>query len=200
MRTSAVVLASLWLALVASFAQAVALPRAALACSCAMPLPTLAEIVTQDPGLVTVVAGTIGLAQPQLTPVQVNAWFHGPRPADVVWLNGGTQMMSSCDVTMRAGEQRLLVLYGDGTTPYSHNMCSPGGTLDSPEGAAALAEALEVFGGGEPPPTEPPAAVVETTTEPGGDPLGWAWLLGGLLAAAALLGVVVLVARRRHLS
>ena len=201
MNRGLVPLVSVWLALAAVFVQSVAVPQAVLACSCISPLPTLQEVVASDPE-VSVIVGTVGPAQAEVTPVAVEAWFHGARPADFIWLSGGTQMMTSCDVMMKAGERRLFVLYGSHPGPYSNNMCSPGGALDTAEGAAALADAEALFGAAQPPAspeaTDQPAVPLEPSASEG---LGWAWLAGGVAAALLVLLVIgLLAARRRSLS
>ncbi len=173
--------------------QSVALPGRVLACSCVAPLPSLAEVVDRDQ--VTVVLGTVGRPLPDRTPIAVEAWFHGAAPTDVVWLMGGTNMATSCDVFMSVGERRLLVLRGGEEGLYSTNLCLPGGLIGTPEGDALLAEATEVLGSGQsPPPPEPaPNAPLDLSPWLGG--LTWVAAAAGL--GLLMFGAIALIARRR---
>ena len=175
---------------------AVALPGRVLACSCAGPPPALAEVAAQDD--VSVVIATPGQPLEQVTPVTVEAWFHGANPADAVWLSGGTGMVTSCDIFLTTGAKYLLVLYNDPATGvYSTNMCAPSGQVGTPEGDQLVAEAQAVFGTAQPPPSPSP--------EPAGaaEPSPWlgsglVWVLGGVAAALALFGLVLVVGLRRQ--
>jgi hypothetical protein len=180
--------------------QSIALPRPAFACSCVADLPSLAETAERDN--VAIVTGTVGVAQPDRTPFVVQTWFHGGFPAKAVWLAGGTNMMSSCDIGLGAGQQWFLVLYGGPAAPdsnglYSAGMCSQNARLDSDAGQAYVTEATVAFGG-QPPPTsdpEPASLAAPIDVEP--------WLVGLPVVAAislvalAFLAIVALVARRR---
>lgn len=197
-RPAVVAAAAILLTLSAVFAQAVMFPGRALACSCAGPPPPLAEIAAADN--VAIVAGTVGGALTDRTPVAVDAWFHGAAPAEVVWLSGGTQMASSCDIFMSPGEQRLFVLYGQPEGIYSANSCSPSGVIGTAEGDALVAEAIQAFGQPQAPPTaepeaEPPAAPPNQPVAGGG---GLLWVGAGVGLAVLLFGSVVLVARLRR--
>ncbi len=191
--------AAFTLALTAYAFEAVHLPARVVACMCVEQPETLAAI--RDLDQVSIVAGTIGPQLEDRTPVGVDAWFHGPVPANVVWLRGGTTAFSSCDIEIAAGQRRLLVLYGGPRAPganglYSTGLCTPGGVIGNPDGDALLEEASAMFGSAQPPPSPVPEAPV---------PFDLAPLLGqGMLWAAAafgiglaLLGTAVLFARRR---
>jgi hypothetical protein len=202
MARPAVIAAAILLTLSAVFAQAVLFPGRALACSCIGPPPPLAEIAATDD--VAIVAGTVGPALADRTPVAVDAWFHGIAPADLVWLSGGTQQMTSCDIIMSPGEQRLFVLYGSVEGMYSANSCSPSGVIGTAEGDALVAEAIQAFGAPQLPPTaepepEPPAAPASQPGAGGGGlPIGLLWVGAGVGLAVLLFAAVVLVARVRR--
>lgn len=170
----------------ALFTQSAVVPARVVACSC-VPPPSLAEIAaTED---VAIVVGTVGRALPDRTPLGVETWFHGASPSGIVWLNTGTQMGSSCDIFMTAGERRFFVLYPAGDATYSAISCSPNGLIGSPDGDALLEEAIATFGG-EPPPTPEPEAAAEPTPSPWiGD--GLLWVAGGVGAATLLFGLIV---------
>lgn len=197
--------AVLLLTLSALFVQAVALPGRVLACSCLGPPPPLAEIAAADD--VAIVAGTVGRALADRTPVAVEAWFHGAAPTDVVWLSGGTQMVSSCDIFMSAGERRIFVLYGQPEGIYSANSCSPSGLIGTAEGDALVAEAIQAFGDPEVPATAEPEA--PATPEPEAEPPaapgsaraagdGLLWVGAGVGLAVVLFGAVVFLAAFRR--
>lgn len=184
--------AALAFAFVACFVQSVVLPGPVLACSCVEPQP-LAEIAATEN--VAVVAGTVGQALPDRTPLGIDTWFHGANPSDAVWLNTGSQMISSCDIGMSAGQRWLLVLYPADTGMYSAGLCSPHAMLGTPEGEALFEEAAAVFGAGQPIPSpspEPPASI---------DASPWlggiAWVGGAVGAALLLFGALFLLARRK---
>ncbi|CAN5556489.1 hypothetical protein BH23CHL6_BH23CHL6_13270 [soil metagenome] len=187
--------AALVLAIGALFTQSVVLPARVVACSCAGPPPPLAEIVRENQAQVAIVAGTVGAALPERTPVAVDSWFHGANPTNVVWLAGGTQMMSSCDITMSPGERRLFVLYAQGDGVYSANMCSPGGLIGAPDGDALMLEAASTFGGQPPPSAEPEAPPAAEPSPWLGD--GLLWVLAAVGVAALLFGAIILVGLRQ---
>lgn len=194
-----VLAASLLLTLSAVFLQAVALPGRMFACSCIAPPPTLAEIATTTDA--AIVAGTVGRALPDRTPIAVNTWFHGANATEVVWLNVGSQAMTSCDIFMSAGEQRLLVLFPAENGMYSANSCSPGALLGEPGGDEMLAQAVEAFGGGPPPTAEPePVAPIPPAEPQSGPGAGLIWVAVAVTAAVVLFGAVALLALRRRPS
>jgi hypothetical protein len=196
MRGPLVLLAGTLLVLTAAFAQALAGPLPARACSCAAPLPSLAR-VAGDPGVVVLV-GTIGQQQAERTPGAVETWFNGPGANDVVWLNFGRQMMSSCDPFVTAGEKRIMVLHPIGDGAYGVNPCVVSGVIGTADGDAALAEAEALFAGQPPPPgaTDPPALPGAPT---GASSDGWL-MVGGVVGVAGLIlvGVALLSVRRRQ--
>ncbi len=191
--------AALMFALVAYAYQAVQIPGRVLACSCVAPLPTLAEVAREEG--VSVVVGTVGRALPDRTPIAVEGWFVGGAPhEDVVWLTGGSEQMTSCDIFMSAGERRLLVVYRGDAGLYSANSCAPSGLLGTPDGDALLASAIESFGDAIVPvaPEPEPESVTPIATEP--SPMigqGLVWVAAAVGAGVVLFGVIALVARRR---
>lgn len=193
-----VVGAAIALTFMAVFVQALAGPGRALACSCMEPMPTLAD-VAQEPNTV-VIAGTIGPQQPERTPVEVDTWFHGPGPTNIVWLSFGTQMMTSCDPVVTAGERRLMVLHRDPQGVFTVNPCVTSGVIGTDAGDAALAEANALFAAATPPPvepTEPPPVVAPPPTEVDAARI---YVVGAIVAALLVFAVVGFVALRRRPS
>lgn len=177
--------AALLLTLAAVSYQAVELPRPVLACSCVAPLPSLADFAHDSE--VSIVVGTVGRALPDRTPVAVESWFRGPNPSDVVWLAGGAETISSCEIFMAAGEQRLLVLHQGENGFYSSSSCVPNGLIGTPDGNALLAEATAIFGAPQAPPTPAPELPASIDLAPWLGGLGW-------VAATVGVGAVVLLA------
>ncbi|HWH36945.1 MAG TPA: hypothetical protein VNT28_04135 [Candidatus Limnocylindrales bacterium] len=196
MRRPVVLAVGVMLALAAAFAQALAGPLPARACSCIDPLPSLARVASEPN--VTVIVGTIGQQQPERTPVGVEGWFTGPGVTDVVWLNFGSQAMTSCDPFVTAGEKRLMVLHPNGDGTYSVNPCVASGVIGTEAGDAALAEAQALFVAQPTPgpsPSDPPAAPQPL---PDGADGGWLMVLGVLGVATLAFAAVVLIATRRR--
>jgi hypothetical protein len=170
-------------------------PLPARACSCAE-IASIARAASK-PG-VAVVAGTVGRQLPDRTPIAVDTWFHGSQAADVIWLNFGSQGQTSCDPFVTSGERRLLVVHRQQENLYSVDPCVASGVIGTEPGDAALAEAVEVFGGGATAPpgsTDPPISPRPPTTDPAA---GWVYVVGALGAAALLFAVVALVGLRRR--
>jgi hypothetical protein len=190
--TMAIVLAASGMVL-----QSLAGPLPALACSCAEPLPSMARAAAEPN--TAVVLGTIGEQLPEQTPVAVETWFHGPGFSDVIWLNFGSQSMTSCDPFVTRGERRLLVLFRQADTgTFGVNPCVSSGVIGTDAGDEALAQAIELFGSNPTPPpgsTEPPVS----PRPPAGDPgAGWLFVVGALGAAAVIFALVALAGLRRR--
>jgi hypothetical protein len=196
MNRGRILAASMLITFSAVFVQAVALPSVVRACSCA-DFRSMAEVVAE--GDATIVAGVVGRQLPDRTPVAVDTWFHGSGPSDMVWVSGGSQMMTSCDPFMEVGERRVFVLHGRPGELYSVDPCSVGGVIGTENGDAALAEAQALFGTGNVPPT------LEPTDPPEGPPAaspltgeGMLWLAVAVAAAAVMFGGIALLALRRQ--
>lgn len=181
--------------------QAVKIPGRVLACSCIAPL-TLVE-VARDQGT-SIVVGTVGRALPDRTPLAVEGSFVGGPHPEVVWLTGGSQQMSSCDIFMSAGERRLLVLDRSEGELFSANGCAPSGLLGTADGDALLATAVEAFGEPQvpvaPEPRPEPEPEVQTQAPTSESPWlgpGLIWAAGALGGGLLLFGAVLLIARRR---
>ncbi len=196
MRHRLSVAVALFLAFATYSFQAIEMPGRVLACYCTA--QSLAEVV--DDGQVTVVAGVVGRAQPDRTPVVLGAWFYGAFPTNVVWLRTGTNSVSSCDVFLSVGERRLMVLYGAPIAPganglYSSSLCSPNAIIGTVQGDALLAEAVGLFGPAEGQSTEPvTSAPAELSPLLGG---GLVWAAAAFGIGMLLFGGLTLVARRR---
>jgi hypothetical protein len=189
------VAAAIVLALGAFLGQSVAVPPRVVACSCAGP-PSLAG-VADDPN-VSIVAGTVGVPLPDVTPLAVDLWFRGAEPTDVLMLNGGTQSASSCDIGLKPGGRYLLVLYGEAGGTYSANMCAPNAMLGTPDGELLLAEVIELVGAGAP----PPESQSESEPEPPAGPSPWLgsgllWILAAIGVAFLLFAALAVVVTRR---
>ncbi len=202
MRRTLPLAAALFLAFAAYSFQAVQLPGRVMACSCIAPLPTLAD-VARDEGT-SIVVGTVGRALPDRTPIAIEGSFVGGPHPEVIWLSGGSQQMTSCDIFMSAGERRLLVLYRGDAGLYSTNSCAPSGLLGTQDGDALLATAIDSFGdaqaplGPQPEPSPEPGVTSPIATEPA--PLlgqGFVWVAAAVGVGILVLGTVVLFARRR---
>lgn len=183
--------------------QAVHIPGRVMACSCIAPLPTLADVARDEN--VSVVIGTVGRALPDRTPIAVEGWFVGGPAEEVVWLTGGSQQMTSCDIFMSAGERRLLVLYRGDAGLFSTNSCAPSGVLGTLEGDALLATAIDAFGDpnvpqspASPEPEPEPESVSPIATEPSqGLGQGLVWVAAAVGVGIPFFGAIVLFARRR---
>lgn len=199
MRRALPLAAALVLAFVSYAYQSVQLPGRALACRCVAPMPTLAELAREEG--TSIVVGTVGRALPDRTPIAVEGSFVGGPHAEVVWLTGGSQQMTSCDIFMSAGERRLLVLYRGSRDQelFSTNSCAPTGVLGTPGGDALLATAIASFGD----PSVPSAPEPEFEPEPESEPesplpgQGLIWVAAAIGVGILLFGAITLVARRR---
>jgi len=178
-----------------------AVPPNALACSC-MAIGPLAGYVAD--GTAAVMAGTVGAgAGVDRYAFAVERWYAGPGAAPIVTLAGGEPGM--CGVILASGDRLVFAASRDETGVFHASICMPFAHLDSPDGAALLAEADRTFGAGTP--TEPSAEPTpepeapEPTPTPGGGSAGVPpALISGLAVAAgvAVLGLAALVARNRR--
>jgi hypothetical protein len=196
MKRPLILAAGVLLALTAAFAQSLAAPLPALACSCMEPLPGIGRLAA-EPNVV-VIAGTVGEQLPDRTPVAVDTWFHGPGPSDVVWLSFGSQSMTSCDPSVTPGERWLMVLHRQDDGIFSYSPCVVSGVIGTDAGDEALAQATEIFGGQMTPPpgpNEPPISPRPPTTDPAA---GWVYIVGVLGAAALVFAAVALLGLRRR--
>lgn len=173
--------------------QGVEAPLRVVACSCVAPMPTLAELA-QEPGTSIVVA-TVGQALPDRTPLAVEGWFRGSMDSDVIWIHGGMNMGTSCDIFLEAGQSYVLVLYRGEGGIYSANSCTPSGQVGTVAGDNLLAETGTLFGDAQAPPTPEPVAPTPIDLAPW--PGGLAWAAAGVAIAAGLFGAIALLARRR---
>ncbi len=198
--------AALVFAFVSYAYQAVHIPGRAMACSCMTPLPTLAD-VARDEG-VSIVIATVGRALPDRTPIAIEGWFVGDPQEEVVWLSGGSEQMTSCDIFMSAGERRLLVIHRGDAGLFSTNPCAPTGLLGTPDGDAILATAIDTFGDPsvpqaptsvEPVPAPETVAPVSTETSTGLDQ-GLVWVVAAVGVGVLMFGAIALVARRQPIN
>jgi hypothetical protein len=174
-------------------AQALEAPIRVSACSCVAPMPTLAELA-REPGT-SIILASVGQALPDRTPLVIEGWFHGPAESDVIWIRGGANMGTSCDVFLDAGSSYVLVLYRGEDGLYSTNSCTPSGQIGTEAGDHLVAEAMAIFGTAKAPPSpEPePAAPVDLAPWTG----GLVWVAAAAGAGIMLFGLIALLARRR---
>jgi hypothetical protein len=175
------------------FGQAVEAPLRVSACSCVAPMPTLEELA-REPGT-DIVLASVGQALPDRTPLLIEGWFHGTPETDVIWIRGGANMGTSCDVFLDAGRSYVLVLYRGDDGLYATNSCTPSGQVGTEAGDNLVAQATSLFGTAQAPPTlEPgPAAPVDLAPWTG----GLTWVAAAAGAGVLLFGLIALLARRR---
>jgi hypothetical protein len=136
-----------------------AMPRAAVACSCAM--ISMADSAAEPDAVVF--TGIVDPRDGRGYPVTVTRWFKGggiiePR----VWLHpGGFSLVgggADCSVPpLPVGAEYIFIAYR-AEDMYSVGLCSPHASLATQEGQAMLAEANQTFGGVQPSATDPPSA------------------------------------------
>lgn len=191
------------LAFTGVWAQALAGPPLARACTCG-PTEGLAELARQ-PGVV-ILTGTIGVQQADRIPIAVEAWYHGNGVAPVVWLSvddvpGGVASHDCGRPSLHAGERQFIVAAGPPSGPFAQRACTPSGTLETAAGQALVADAAEVFGAPlqpsspDPNTTDPPTA---PTVGPPIDAVAWPYAVGLIGAAAVIFVVVTFFALRRR--
>jgi len=165
------------------------------ACSCMAPQPMAAYDTAQN----AVFAGTVGPPDARGVPVRVTTWYHGPGAAAVVYLaKASFGDGAACGTTPpAAGTSWIWVSWlPDGERDLQTSLCDPSARLDSPEGAAMVADAAATFGGVPP----PGAAAEPPTTAPGPSvppEAAAAVLVGTVVLGIALFGAVAVLARRR---
>jgi hypothetical protein len=224
MRSLATTLAALLLAVGLSLATGVVIPHVAVACSCIGPQPLAAYAGEET----VIFAGEIVSDDSEGLLIDVEQWFSGDGAAPVQLIAGDFGNGASCGIGMRpaVGSRWLVVAWRppDGSllpdlpvTPVSISICQPFLDLDTPEGAALLAEAMDTFGDGAGIPSSPespgsgpadsPAAPATTGPTasatpaaddgPSAETLALVAAVGTLAIGAGVLVVVLLVARRR---
>lgn len=176
-----------------------ALPRATVACSCAMPGP-MAD-VRGDPEI-AVFTGVVDPRDPAGYPVTVTRWFQGGFLEPRVWFTAGSFSGdgASCGVApLRVATEWIFVAYRvEGQ--YGTRLCSPHALLAGADGQAMLADAIATFGGGQPGTTDPPAATspAPIPADPGSvvTSVG-AFVLVLMFGVAVLFGIVGALRRTR---
>src|SRR5919108_1744348 len=137
-----------------------AMPPAAMACSCAAPGPL--SDVRGDPNI-AVFTATVDFQDARGFPMTVTRWFQGAGVIEPrVWFTAGSFSGdgASCGVApLPVGTEWIFVAYRT-EGMYGTGSCSPHAALATPEGQAMLAEAVETFGAPAPvtpePTTDPP--------------------------------------------
>jgi hypothetical protein len=179
----------------------VAAPRPAFACSCVGPEPMGSYV--GDPQKL-VFTGTVRASGQAGVAIAVEEWFQGNRGAVLEFPGDGRSPGSfgpngaGCQEGYPPIGSRWIwvaTIPKPGEQPQI-NLCTPKAMLDTPEGAAMLADARGAFGGSSTPGTDVPRE--PATPAAGGDPTLLVAVAAGLVAAVLVLfGGVALVARRR---
>lgn len=154
---------------VATGVVSLALPTSTVACSC-MQVDQPMHEAAAAPDL-SVFTGTAGANQPIGVPIQITRWFDGVvPPSGVAFLDPAgfiDPMGGSCGTTAPdLGTEWIFAAGRNQVGRYEVSLCTTHAPLDSDQGQALLAEAVDVFG---------PGAVVEVpSAEPSpvraGDP------------------------------
>jgi hypothetical protein len=174
-----------------------AIPRAAVACSCVAPddiLRGAGEDVRS-----AVLTGVPGAATPAGVPVTVSRWFTGAGAAPVVFLDVEGIQESSCGTNAPPpGHEYLFVVWRDDAGRFSYHGCSVAADLATDDGQARLAHAQSVFG----PPSTPEPQAGAPASDPVQDAIGAATMFLPFVAvllfgAAFLLGIVGVLRRTR---
>jgi hypothetical protein len=220
MRTLLTAAASLALAVGLLLGAGMAVPNAALACSCIGPQP-LEDYVGDEN---VVLAGEVLGEDAGGIHLGVQQWFAGEEPAPVVRIGGDFGNGASCGIGFvpAQGSSWVGVLWRpSGDDPLAEleanenlqvSICQPFVDLDTPEGQELFDEAVATFGDGAalpgesaaPPPTAVPAAPVQPTptaeTAPSGPTPETAAMVavGGVLGAGVLVLVLVAFVSRRR--
>lgn len=137
-----------------------ALPRAAVACSCVAP-DDIVDTAGRQPGS-AVFTATAGARVGDDIPVVVTRWLVGVPPGGAVILKG-TPVGDMCGPTSPPpGGEYLFVTYQDETARFNINGCSVQADVTSPDGQALLARAIARFGPGVAPDPDPPPETTAT--------------------------------------
>ena len=173
-----------------------ALPGAAVACSCAAPGPGAPAFSGEEEA---VFIGTAGRPQPDGTfRFAVERWFKGgnAREVDVasekqVFADGSTAI-NTCGLHFEVGDRMILAASVAGAA-YVPGTCSPHAAVASDEGQRLLNAAVAAFGQGSPPgaPQEPPMP-----DDP--DLAGFAIGLVGIAVLVILISAAAAARRRRE--
>lgn len=169
-------------------------PTCAYACSCAGPLPDVADYNgPEEVVLVGRVGPDDGSGQ---YPFAVERWFHGGTAARITLASAaqrqpdGTVAFNTCGVELLVGAHLVLVAYrGDGV--YSPSICSPIASVESAEGQAIITDAVKAFGSGVPPGGDGPA-VENADNGPS------VYLIAAGIAAVLVVASIVAFARRER--
>jgi len=166
------------------------------ACSCVEPGP----MASYDTAENAVFSGIAGQLDGRGVPVKVTTWYHGARPAPLVYLaKSSFGDGAACGTTApAAGTGWIWVTWlpQGGGDPIT-GLCSPSAQLGTPAGDAMVADATAAFGGAPPPgaAADPPDAAPGPTVPPDAAvPV----LVGTLAIGVVLFVVVVALARRRQ--
>ena len=176
-----------------------AMPRAAVACSCVGP-EDIIDAAGREPGS-AVFTATAGARIGDDIPVVVTRWLLGPPPAGPVVLKG-TPPGDMCGSTSPPpGGEYLFVTYQNEIARFNISGCSVQADIASPEGQALLARAIGRFGPGvapdpDPPPTAAPSVDVATIAGTAIGALG-PLILVVAFGAGLILGVIGVLKRTR---
>ncbi len=130
-------------------------PRPVAACSCIDPSSTF-DAGPLDPSA-SVFTATIGPTVAAGIPFLVTRWFAGIPPVGPAFLSAVPGDGANCGTSgPPAGGEYLFVTYASDLGRYAISSCSLQADVDTADGAAMLAKAIQVYGAGVAPPTEAP--------------------------------------------
>ena len=171
---------------------ALALPVAACSCVAFEGFDAIADAEH------VVVAGRVVARQGDVTTIQVDRWFWGSGGGPVLTVREASPETDMCALGPGAppGEPWLWVAWAPPNERPVVNSCQPSWSLQDPEGAQRLREAIAVFGGT---PVSPEPSPGSSPSPPSGiDGATVAAAAVSVLAGVAVLGSATLVGRRRR--
>jgi hypothetical protein len=121
-------------------------PGPVAGCSC-VDQATVLESAGGDPGS-SVFTATTGIKVGTSIPVLITRWFRGPVPGGQAVIEGGQDGDMCGPTSPPAGGEYLFVTYTSETSRLAISGCSVQADLDTPDGAAMLARAIELYGQG----------------------------------------------------
>jgi|GEM_PF-5354158 len=167
-------------------------PRPVAACSCIDPTSTF-DNGPLDPNA-SVFTATIGPKVAAGIPFLVTRWFAGIPPGGPAFLSAVPGDGANCGTSgPPAGGEYLFVTYVSELGRYAISSCSLQADVDTPDGAAMLARAVQLYGAGAAPPTEAPTeppAVGTAIPAGSADPSPLA-VVGSIVGAAAPVALVI---------
>lgn len=160
-------------------------PQPVAACSCVAPMDSI-ESSGGDPGA-AVFTATAGVRVGDSIPVAVTRWIKGVPSIGPMILEGSDPLDMCGSTSPPAGGEYLFVTYTSETSRLAISGCSVQADIVTPEGAAMLARAMEIYGPGAAPPTNAQAPPSQSFVD------GSSTATIVLLAVALIFGLGVVV-------